>query len=157
MNEWMNEWMRIFIPHISNIVSRRFIILIEWDRTSACKGASGRFSRVYCSLSLVKCLALSRYCTRHEAIHPRFQGLTLARVKAPGTRLEATWLFRVQTTGPVPIQLFAFVANFCGSSNLANGGCARSTSGSHNLAVLTRRHDNETTITIFLSANKNKD
>ena len=39
--EWMNEWMRIYIPHISHIVSRRFTILIEWDRMSACKGASG--------------------------------------------------------------------------------------------------------------------
>ena len=41
--EWMNEWMNecIYIPHISHIVSRRFTILIEWDRTSACKGASG--------------------------------------------------------------------------------------------------------------------
>ena len=38
----MNEWMCIYIPHISHIVSRRFTILIEWDRTSACKGASGR-------------------------------------------------------------------------------------------------------------------
>ena len=37
----MNEWMCIYIPHISHIVSRRFTILIEWDRTSACKGASG--------------------------------------------------------------------------------------------------------------------
>ena len=37
---WMNEWMRICIPHISHIVSRRFTILIEWDRTSACKGIS---------------------------------------------------------------------------------------------------------------------
>ena len=41
MYEWMNEWMHIYIPHISHIVSRRFTILIEWDRTSACKGASG--------------------------------------------------------------------------------------------------------------------
>ena len=41
MNEWMNEWMCIYILHISHIVSRRFTILIEWDRTSACKGASG--------------------------------------------------------------------------------------------------------------------
>ena len=42
-NEWMNEceWICIYIPHISHIVSRRFTILIEWDRTSACKGASG--------------------------------------------------------------------------------------------------------------------
>ena len=37
--EWMNEC--IYIPHISHIVSRRFTILIEWDRTSAYKGASG--------------------------------------------------------------------------------------------------------------------
>ena len=42
LNEWMNEWMCIYIPHISaHIVSTRFTILIEWDRTSACKGASG--------------------------------------------------------------------------------------------------------------------
>ena len=34
-------WMRIYIAHISHIVSRRFTILIEWDRTSACQGASG--------------------------------------------------------------------------------------------------------------------
>ena len=34
----MNEC--IYIPHISHIVSRRFTILIEWDRTSACKGPS---------------------------------------------------------------------------------------------------------------------
>ena len=39
MNEWINGC--IYIPHISHIVSRRFTILIEWDRTSACKGASG--------------------------------------------------------------------------------------------------------------------
>ena len=39
--QWMNEWMCIYIPHISHIVSRRFTILIEWDWTSACKGASG--------------------------------------------------------------------------------------------------------------------
>ena len=39
MNEWMNEC--TYIPHISHTVSRRFTILIEWDRTSACKGASG--------------------------------------------------------------------------------------------------------------------
>ena len=39
LNEWMNEC--IYIPHLSHIVSRRFTILIEWDRTSACKGASG--------------------------------------------------------------------------------------------------------------------
>ena len=37
----VNEWMCIYIPHISHIVSRRFTILIECDRTSACKGASG--------------------------------------------------------------------------------------------------------------------
>ena len=37
----MNEWMCVYIPYISHIVSRRFAILIEWDRTSACKGASG--------------------------------------------------------------------------------------------------------------------
>ena len=35
------KWMRIYISHISDIVSRRFTILIEWDWTSACKGASG--------------------------------------------------------------------------------------------------------------------
>ena len=35
----MNEC--IYIPHISHIVSRRFTILIEWDRTSACKGTYG--------------------------------------------------------------------------------------------------------------------
>ena len=34
---WMNEWMCIYIPHISHIVSRQFTILIEWDRMSACK------------------------------------------------------------------------------------------------------------------------
>ena len=33
--------MCIYIPHISHIVSRRFTMLIEGDRTSACKGASG--------------------------------------------------------------------------------------------------------------------
>ena len=33
--------MCIYILHISHIVSRRFTILIEWDQTSACKGASG--------------------------------------------------------------------------------------------------------------------
>ena len=33
--------MCIYIPHISHIVSRQFTILIEWDRASACKGASG--------------------------------------------------------------------------------------------------------------------
>ena len=38
---YVNEWMCIYIPHISHIVSRQFTILIEWDRTSACKGASG--------------------------------------------------------------------------------------------------------------------
>ena len=38
---WMNEWMCIYIPHISHIVSRQFTILIEWDRTPACKGVSG--------------------------------------------------------------------------------------------------------------------
>ena len=36
VNEWMNE-LCIYVPHISHIVSRRFTILIEWDRTSACK------------------------------------------------------------------------------------------------------------------------
>ena len=37
-----NEWMYcIYILHISHIVSRRFTILTELDRTSACKGASG--------------------------------------------------------------------------------------------------------------------
>ena len=41
MNEWMNEWMCIYILHISHIVSRGFTNSIEWDRTSACKGASG--------------------------------------------------------------------------------------------------------------------
>ena len=34
--EWMNEWMCIYIPHISHSVPRRFTILTEWDRTSAC-------------------------------------------------------------------------------------------------------------------------
>ena len=33
---WMNEWMCIYIPHISHSVSRRFTILLEWDWTSAC-------------------------------------------------------------------------------------------------------------------------
>ena len=48
MNEWMNEWMCIYIPHISHTVSRRFTILIEWDRTSACKGASGcRYQSIF--------------------------------------------------------------------------------------------------------------
>ena len=37
MNEWMNEWMCIYIPHISHSVPRRFTILLEWDRTSACQ------------------------------------------------------------------------------------------------------------------------
>ena len=47
-NEWMNEWMCIYIPHISHTVSRRFTILIEWDRTSACKGASGcRYQSIF--------------------------------------------------------------------------------------------------------------
>ena len=32
---WMNEWMCIYIPHISHSVPRRFTILLEWDRTSA--------------------------------------------------------------------------------------------------------------------------
>ena len=38
MNEGMNvyEWMCIYIPHISHSVPRRFTILLEWDRTSAC-------------------------------------------------------------------------------------------------------------------------
>ena len=45
---WMNEWMCIYIPHISHTVSRRFTILIEWDRTSACKGASGcRYQSIF--------------------------------------------------------------------------------------------------------------
>ena len=48
MNEWMNECMCIYIPHISHTVSRRFTILIEWDRTSACKGASGcRYQSIF--------------------------------------------------------------------------------------------------------------
>ena len=43
-----NEWMCIYIPHISHTVSRRFTILIEWDRTSACKGASGcRYQSIF--------------------------------------------------------------------------------------------------------------
>ena len=33
--EWVNEWMCIYIPHISHGVPRRFTILLEWDRTSA--------------------------------------------------------------------------------------------------------------------------
>ena len=33
----INEWMCIYIPHISHVVSRRLTILIEWDRTSAWK------------------------------------------------------------------------------------------------------------------------
>ena len=42
------EWMCIYIPHISHTVSRRFTILIEWDRTSACKGASGcRYQSIF--------------------------------------------------------------------------------------------------------------
>ena len=32
----LNEWMCIYIPHISHSVPRRFTILLEWDRTSAC-------------------------------------------------------------------------------------------------------------------------
>ena len=48
MGIWMNEWMCIYIPHISHTVSRRFTILIEWDRTSACKGASGcRYQSIF--------------------------------------------------------------------------------------------------------------
>ena len=48
LNEWINEWMCIYIPHISHTVSRRFTILIEWDRTSACKGASGcRYQSIF--------------------------------------------------------------------------------------------------------------
>ena len=35
----MNEC--IYILHISHVVSRRFTILTQWDRTSASKGASG--------------------------------------------------------------------------------------------------------------------
>ena len=35
-SKWMNEWMCIYIPHISHSVPRRFTILLEWDRTSAC-------------------------------------------------------------------------------------------------------------------------
>ena len=34
--QFMNEWMCIYIPHISHSVSRRFTILLEWDQTSAC-------------------------------------------------------------------------------------------------------------------------
>ena len=34
-NEWI-EWICIYIPHISHSVPRRFTILLEWDRTSAC-------------------------------------------------------------------------------------------------------------------------
>ena len=33
---WMNEWMCIYIPLISHSVPRRFTILLELDRTSAC-------------------------------------------------------------------------------------------------------------------------
>ena len=33
----INEWMCIYIPHISHVVSRRLTILIEWDWTSAWK------------------------------------------------------------------------------------------------------------------------
>ena len=44
----LNEWMCIYIPHISHTVSRWFTILIEWDRTSACKGASGcRYQSIF--------------------------------------------------------------------------------------------------------------
>ena len=39
----MNEWMCIYILHISQSVSRRFTILLEWDRTSACKEFEGCF------------------------------------------------------------------------------------------------------------------
>ena len=43
-----HEWMCIYIPHISHSVSRRFTILLEWDRTSACKGASGcRYQSIF--------------------------------------------------------------------------------------------------------------
>ena len=50
--EKLNEWMCIYIPHISHTVSRRFTILIEWDRTSACKGASGcRYQSIFWSHS----------------------------------------------------------------------------------------------------------
>ena len=38
---WMCMCIYMYIPHISHIVSRRFTILIEWDRTSVCKGTSG--------------------------------------------------------------------------------------------------------------------
>ena len=42
MNEWMNVY--LYTEHIS----RRFTILIEWDRTSACKGASGcRYQSIF--------------------------------------------------------------------------------------------------------------
>ena len=45
--EWMNECVFIYRTyHIA--VSRRFTILIEWDRTSACKGASGcRYQSIF--------------------------------------------------------------------------------------------------------------
>ena len=53
LNEWMNEWMCIYIPHISHIVSRRLAILIEWDRTSACKVVLFKFRGLWKQYSLI--------------------------------------------------------------------------------------------------------
>ena len=71
----MNECIYMYIPHISHTVSRRFTILIEWDRTSACKGTSGcRYQflfdaavirmRIKWSVALIRGQCLFKNCTR---------------------------------------------------------------------------------------------